>query len=274
MRLMKVSVILPTYNGRAFIARAVRSVLEQSFRDLELIVVDDGSTDGTGEEVKRLAADRRIKYLKNGKNLGIQRTLNAGLRAAEGELIARIDDDDEWCDKDKLKKQVDFLNTRADHALVGTGTIVVDEKGNELFRFLNPETDEKIRRSALRRNCFTHSSVIFRKAAALEFGGYDESSAVLHAEDYDLWLKIGTRYKFANLPFYGVRFTARPGALSGAHRTAQFLSDLRVALRRRRDYPGFFGAWCFGAARLGASAALSLLPRGLYVRLFRAYKSH
>ena len=227
MNTLKVSIILPTYNGSRFIQRSIESILLQSFADFELLVIDDGSTDSTAEIIQEATrSDSRIVYLKNEKNLGIQKTLNKGLRAAKNEYIARIDDDDLWVDEDKLKKQVEFLDTHPDYVLVGTGVIIQNEEGAELFSFLNPQTDEEIRKKILGKNCFTHSSVMFRKSAAIKFGGYDESQETRHIEDYDLWLKLGTIGKIANLPCYSVRFTLRPGNISSKNKIVQFRKDL------------------------------------------------
>src|SRR3989344_3196134 len=100
-----ISVLLPTYNGGRFITKAIESVLKQSFGDFELIVIDDGSSDYTPKIVEEFARkDSRIIFVKNKENLGIQKTLNRGLSLAKGIYIARIDDDDEWADKNKLSE--------------------------------------------------------------------------------------------------------------------------------------------------------------------------
>src|SRR4030042_3106655 len=99
---MKVSIILPTYNGGRFITKAIKSVLGQSFADYEFLIVDDGSTDNTPEIVKEFSRkDKRIRYVREETNQDFQQALNQGLQLAEGEYIARIDDDDIWIDEDK-----------------------------------------------------------------------------------------------------------------------------------------------------------------------------
>ena len=129
-----VSILLPAYNGSKRIEGAIRSVIGQTYTNWELLVIDDGSIDKTAEIVDNFTKnDTRIKYIKNEFNLGIQKTLNYGLRESKGEYIARIDDDDIWCDKEKLNKQVDFLNTNPKCVLVGTGVIIVDKDNKELL---------------------------------------------------------------------------------------------------------------------------------------------
>lgn len=247
----KVSVILPTFNGAKFIDRAISSVLNQTFRNLEILVVDDGSSDNTFEVVLNFSKqDARVIYLKNEKNLGIQRSLNLALKSSKNEYIARIDDDDEWIDKEKLEKQINFLNENQDYFLVGTGTIVVDENRKELFRFLNPKTNDEIRRSLLKRNCFTHSSVLFRKESVLKLGGYSETEETLHVEDYDLWLRLGKFGKQANLSDYSVTFMNREKAISSQNRLKQFKKNIQLIKKYRSDYPGYKSALIIGYVRL------------------------
>lgn len=270
----RVNIILSVYNGEKFIAKAIRSVLNQSYKDWELLVINDGSTDSTEEIVKVYSArDPRIQYIKNEKNLGIQKSLNRGLRLAKGNYIARIDDDDEWVDPEKLEKQVVFLEQHRDYVLVGTGVIVVDESGNELFRFLNPQRDEDIRARILSRNCFTHSSVVFRKDAALRVGGYDESPRTLHSEDYDLWLKLGTVGKFANLPLYAIRFMMREDSISAKNKSLQLQRNIEIARKYKDKYPNYGRAYCKNRLKQVGYCIYKLLPfPAVRNFLFKRYK--
>jgi len=272
----EVSIILPTYNGVIRIEKAISSILAQSFSNFELIVIDDGSNDGTDQIIKKLSnEDKRIVYLRNEINLGIQKSLNRGLKEAKGKYIARIDDDDEWLDKDKLKKQVEFLEANPDYVLVGTGAVVVDENGKELLRYLLPETDSELRKKILSKNCFVHSSVVFRKDTVLVLGGYDESQAVRHVEDYDLWLKLGTKGKFANLPIYAVRFTLRRGNISSKNKIEQFKKDIFLIKKYRNYYPNYFWALVQGYLRLILYGLFLNLPlRAFKDKIFKWYKEY
>ncbi len=288
--MIKVSVILPTYNGEKFIGNAIKSVQSQGFSDWELIVIDDSSTmlgtsggSLTEQIIKEFVEkDLRIVYLKNEQNLGIQKSLNRGLREAKGEYIARIDDDDEWIDKDKLQKQIEFLDNNPDHVLVGTGMIVVSAKGGsapggdgeELFRYLNPEKDSDIRKKILGRNCFSHSSVMFRKQAALQAGLYPETKKTLHAEDYWLWLKLGLEGKFCNLSFYGIKFMLRDNAISSKNKIKQFWHDILVVWEFREQYPNFASGFIRSWLRLIMYGLAGFLPF-LYLKywVMKKYKS-
>lgn len=224
-----VSIILPTYNGASRIKQSIDSAIAQTFVDWELIIIDDGSADDIAAVIP---SDARIRYIKNETNLGIQKTLNRGLAEAVGEYIARIDDDDIWSDITKLEKQVAFLETNTGHVLVGTGVIAVDEKGKELQRYLLPETDQLIRAKLLRKNCFVHSSVVFRNMGIR----YSEEGEIKHAEDYELWLRLGLEGKLANLPIYGVRFTVRKSSLTGRNRVTQARRILGIAWKYKAHY--------------------------------------
>lgn len=269
-----VSILLPTYNGARFIARAIDSVRAQSFKDWELIVIIDGSTDATSAIVNQyMAKDGRIKIAASQKNLGIQKSLNVGLGIANGELIARIDDDDEWTQVSKLEEQVEYLTTHPDCVLVGTGMIVVDESGKELYRFLNPLTDAEIRTQITYRNCFSHSTVLFKRSAAQAVGFYSEESTALHVEDYDLWLKMGKIGTFANLPRYSVRFTQRAKALSSLHKLAQLKKQLWITCNYQKIYPRFYRNRIKSYLRLILYTLLGpFIPAGIKSKLVELYK--
>ena len=268
-----VSIIMSTYNRANLLPRAIESVLNQTYKNFEFIIVDDASPDNTEEVVRQYQKkDGRIIYLKNQSNSKIQITLNNGLRAAKGKYIARIDDDDEWIDPQKLEKQLAFFKKHPDCVLVGIGVIVVDEEDEELFRYLLPETDEKIRKKIFYKNCFIHSGVVFKKDAAMKFNGYDESEKVRHIEDYNLWLKLGTVGKLANLPIYGVKFTLRSGNISSKNKVEQFKKDINLIKKFRPYYPNYFGALIRSYLRLIFYGVFNFLP--LKSKILKFYKEH
>jgi glycosyltransferase involved in cell wall biosynthesis len=253
-----VSVILPAYNAAATLERAVRSALDQSLTDFEVILLDDGSKDGTASLGRALAEmDARVRFHPNELNLGIQKTLNVGLSLARGKYIARLDADDAWAGRDKLARQVEFFESHPDHVICGTGIIVVDERGSELLRYHKPQSDAAIRAAILGQNPFAHPSVMFRAATVAALGGYDESPTAKHVEDYELWLRLGTKGKMANLPSFGLLYTQSAGQISSRHSLTQYSRNLALAWRFRNDYPGFVRSLvrnlgrclCYGARR-------------------------
>lgn len=231
-----VSIIMPTRNRSEFIIQTVDSVLEQDFRDFELIIINDGSKDNTEDVVKNIE-DPRIVYISNKENLGVTKTLNKGIAIARGKYIARIDDQDRWVSKDKLKKQVDFLEKNSPYVLVGTGVIFVSLDNKELFRYLKPKTDTEIRENMLLGNCFVHTSVVFRKDKFLEVGGYDEQFHV--GQDYCLWLKLGKKGKMFNFSSYDVVAVFDKGGISSVRKIEQ-IKRYNIIKKYKNDYPHYY----------------------------------
>ena len=192
----RVSIIMPAFNREKFIAESIESALAQSYEDFELIVIDDGSKDQTVEVAKKYLSDPRVHLIQNEKNMGIATTRNRAIRVARGEYIAMLDSDDIWIDKDKLRKQVDFLDSHSDHAMVGSAITHIDVSGKKLKTVTFPTADAEIRNSILRRNPFAQSTLLCRTEAFLQTGSY--STRFMICDDFDLWLRIGKRWKFAN----------------------------------------------------------------------------
>jgi len=250
----KVSIIIIAYNREKFLAQAVVSVQRQSFSDWELILLDDGSIDGTRKLMEDLAKqDERIRFLFNEKNLGICKTRVRGLAEARGEFVAVLDSDDVWCDKDKLKKQFEFLKNNSEYVLVGGGVVLVEETGGELKKYLNPLTDQAIRRQMLLKNPFAHSTIMYRREATIAAGGYQEETAgeeINAIEDYDLWLRLGKAGKLANLPNYFVNYRLHPGNISVQKRLKLMQATLVLIRHYRSNYPFFWLAWLRRTIRL------------------------
>jgi glycosyltransferase involved in cell wall biosynthesis len=273
---MTISILLPTYNREKLLRRAIGSILSQSFSDFELIVINDASTDGTRAFLDELAHhDQRVIPIHHERNYypDISRALNEALAIAHGKYIARLDDDDYWCDDDKLKKQSDFLDAYPDHAVVGGGTIVVDDADRERFRYFKLETDDLIRRRALFANPFTHSTVMFRADLARAVGGYGKFK---NAEDWDLWLRMGTKGKFHNLQEYFVRYLLTENSKTVIFKRSQTREIFSLLWTRRKEYPGFplalmvnVGQYCRAGHRM---PFMSVFParNGRHSRLERA----
>lgn len=194
----KVTVLMTVYNGTKYLKECIDSVLGQTFKDFEFLIVDDCSTDGSRDFIKSYGDDR-IRLIENEKNMGQVRSLNIGLDCASGEYIARMDQDDIMI-KDRLGRQSDFLDRRQDVAIVGTWGEVIDGNGKVFEKYHCPLEYEEIIGSALFGGQFLmHISAFFRKDAVVDVGKYDES--LFFAEDYDLWTRLLLKgYRFANIP--------------------------------------------------------------------------
>lgn len=198
---MRVSVIMSTYNSEKFVAEAIKSIFSQNYKDFELIIVDDGSTDATRKILKGFKYEK-IKLTLEDENRGLTRRLNEALNMAEGEYIARMDSDDISM-PERLGEQVRFLDNNPDVAVVGTFSYDIDESGKIISRKVLPYKPEDIKRELIRRNPILHSSIMARREAIEKAGGYDEKFK--YAQDYDLWLKISQFSKLANIPKFLIK---------------------------------------------------------------------
>jgi len=237
-----VSILLPTCGKAPYISEAIESVLKQNLRDWELIIISDPPIGKEAEKVieEYLQKDSRFSYLKNETRMGFQRSLNQGLEISKGKYIARIDDDDIWADKEKLEKQIEFLELNPDYVLIGTGAIVINHERKELYRFLEPEKDSQIREYILYRNPFLHASVAFRKDIVRSLNGYDEK--LKGADDYDLWLRLGRVGKFYNFPCYWIKFRAPQRNIFRVPRYQRTIEKIQIIKNYQKDYPHFHKA--------------------------------
>ena len=223
--------------------KSIESVFAQSYKDWELIIIDDASTDETEERMKQLSSrEKSVRYMRIPKieGKGISEYLNIGLRNSKGEYIARIDDDDFWCHNDKLKMQVEFLDENPEYVVVGGGVILVDENGTELFRYLKKETDEEIRRFALFSNPFTHATVMFRKETAMKLGGY---RIMKHVEDMELWLRMGKVGKLYNMKEYFITYMTAGQNKSFLQQRENSRTVVDVVKMHGKHYPNFRKAY-------------------------------
>ncbi|PIR98229.1 MAG: hypothetical protein COT89_00785 [Candidatus Colwellbacteria bacterium CG10_big_fil_rev_8_21_14_0_10_42_22] len=269
----KVSIVLPTYNGHQFINRAIGSVFEQTYVDWELIIIDDGSSPAIDATIeKKYLDDSRVRVLKNEKNLRIQKTLNRGLKESKGEYVARLDDDDWWNCKDKLQRQVEFLDSNPDIGVVGTGAIIIDKVGNELFKYELATKDSEIRRKILKKNPYIHASVMFRKDLVVKLGGYSESEETLHLEDYDLWLRVGGHAKFAGINHNCTSFLLDSGGISSQNKKEQLSKNTKLIKKYGKNYPGYSKYLIFSYIRNVLYVFYNLMPKIIKVRIFSIYK--
>jgi hypothetical protein len=193
----RVSVVLPVYNGAAFVERAVRSVLTQTFPDFELIVVDDGSTDGTADVLARLS-DPRVRVVSQ-TNKGLSATLNLAIDLCRGTYLARQDHDD-LSRPTRLAQQVSFLDAHPRCGLLGTRAEIYegDAPGGRFHD--HPLSHEALAFALLFDNPFVHSSVMVRTAVLRRLGGYSTDPRRQPPEDYELWSRIARSERMANLP--------------------------------------------------------------------------
>lgn len=194
---IKISVPMPVYNADKYLDKAIQSILTQTFRDFEFIIVDDCSTDNSWEIIRRYAKqDRRIIALRNKNHLRTTKTLNRGLSIARGKYIARMDADD-WSYPQRLKEQFDFMEAHPKVGVSGSAIEVCDERLQTLNIRRYPKTDKQARKIIFRYSPFAHPVTIWRASIMRKVGGYNESIPL--SQDLDLYFRIGKICEFANL---------------------------------------------------------------------------
>jgi glycosyltransferase involved in cell wall biosynthesis len=203
-----VSVVMPVHNGGRDLDEALRSILDQSFEDFELIAVDDHSTDETPSRLKRAAEeDRRVRCLTSPGH-GFVAAVNAGIAAGAGDWVARMDADDR-SHPDRLARQLAHLGRHPDIDVLGTSVLVIDADGKAAGTIRHPLEDVLIKLSLRAATTFAHGTVIVRRAVLDAAGGY--RSERFPVEDYDLWCRLAINgARFANLdePLYDYRLSA------------------------------------------------------------------
>lgn len=200
---------MPTYNVEEFVEKAVNSILEQTYQNFELIIIDDFSTDDTFNILKCLSKkDGRIKLFRNKKNRKIVYTLNKALEKSTGEYIARMDGDDISL-PDRIEKQVKYLKNNKHVDLVGCSTISIDENGEKLSKSKSISGFKNLKKIIKFSNPVSHIWVAKREVYE-KLNGYRE---ILGSEDYDFLLRMITEgYKFDNISnYYGYKVRTREG---------------------------------------------------------------
>lgn len=218
---------MPFYNAEAYLAEALISVLNQTFSDFELILINDASTDGSDEVVKKYLGDARVKYLKNQVNQGIVFNLNLALKIAAADLIARMDGDD-ISDLSRFAKQYDFLQQHPQVTAVGSFVKIIDEQGKVIDQRTKPVDFKEMKKRLLVYSPVVHASLMYRKKDILAVGGYRDK--YLYCEDLDLFYRlVYAGYTLANIPEFLYQYRYHSGSV--AHRSrllAQRLFNLRV----------------------------------------------
>lgn len=194
---LQISVLMPAYNAERYIALAIESILNQTFKDFEFIIVDDGSTDNTPSIIQDFAKkDKRIVPVRHKENLEICRALNTGIELARGKYIARMDADD-WSYPNRLEKQYKFMEKHPEVGISGGSMEIINKNGKQIGIRRYNLTDVEIRKKIFRYSPFSHPLIIIRKNILDKTGFYNPN--LVYAEDYDLYFRIGKFAKFDNL---------------------------------------------------------------------------
>ncbi|HEX6162033.1 MAG TPA: glycosyltransferase [Vicinamibacterales bacterium] len=210
-----VSVLMAVYNGERHLPAAIDSILAQTHRNFEFVIVDDGSTDRSAE-IAAARNDGRINLIRLPQNRGLSAALNEGLQAAGASLVARQDADD-TAEPERLARQLAFMTAHPDVALLGTQGTVIAEDGHVTGAVTRPIGEDSIRFFSIFDNPFIHTSVMYRAAVARGCGGYNAAYDPF-SQDYDLWCRIAEGHRVANLGERLIRYRASQTSIIGAVR--------------------------------------------------------
>lgn len=213
----EISVVMPVYNAEAYLEDALKSILNQTFEEIEILIIDDGSFDKTREILAAYSSrDTRIRVIENEKNLGIAESLNKGIQEAKADIIARMDADD-IAFPERLAKQYRFMSLNPDVGVCGSWAEMFGDKQGLLTV---PVHDSEIRSRLLFENCILHPTVLLRKSL-FSGNGLSFDKHLLYVEDYDLWLRAMKCTKFYNVPEPLLYYRLHRDQVSSSHRETQ-----------------------------------------------------
>lgn len=228
MNMPKVTVLMSVYNGEKYLKEAIDSILAQTFRDFEFLIINDASTDST-KSIILSCHDPRIRYIENEANIGLTRSLNKGISLAKGEYIARMDADDVSLPA-RLEKQVQFLDSREGVGLLGTSWLSINDVG--LLLSVN-----KACGGAYAAHSMCHGSVMIRKSTLEKAGGY--RPCFKYAQDYDLWLRLSEVCEADNLSETLYKLRLHSGSISSLRQAEQNMAaSLALSMAEERKKYG------------------------------------
>ena len=211
-----ITVLMPAYNAARFIGKAIESILNQTYKDFEFLIINDGSTDNT-ESIVQSYSDLRIRYIKNDKNSGLIATLNKGIELATGEYVARMDADDVALPQ-RLEFQKKYFDKHPETDVLASTIIFINEAGESTGTWqLDRDTinSSAIKSAMIRENCIAHPTIMCRKSLLEKFK-YRTSG--MHIEDYDLWLRLLNRgYHFAKIDTPLLYYRVHSESVTGTH---------------------------------------------------------
>lgn len=227
MKEPKVSVIMSVYNGMPYLKEAAESILDQTYKDIEFIIVDDASTDSSWKYLKFLN-DKRVKLIKNKRNLGLAKSLNTALRQARGDFVARMDADDISM-RTRLADQVKFLEKNPEIDICGTWAKLIDHKGNVIGEKKYPTDKNELIKVMPLYNPIIHSTLMVRKKVFTALKGYNP--AYDYAEDYELLARAAKKFAMGNIDEFTLKL--RVGINRRSTKQMAKLDEMDLKIKRR-----------------------------------------
>jgi len=258
-----VSVIMPAYNSEKYISEAIDSILDQSFKDFEFIIIDDGSSDRTWEIIQEYKKkDRRVVVARNEKNLNNYACRNQGIKIAKGRYIVWQDSDDISI-LDRLEKLVNFMERNFEVGICGSYMQIFNDNRNLNIRKYSTN-DKELRKEIFRYSPIAQPSAIIRKECYTEIGYYNEKYDA--TQDLDMTFRIGSKYKLANIPEVLIRYRVHSGSLT----YKKVKKQINNALKIRKYYSKSFGYKIDFSGRLACTIAWisQFLPVNVIYKFF------
>jgi glycosyltransferase involved in cell wall biosynthesis len=230
----QISIVIPVFNGERYLRQTLDSILAQDLTDFELLVIDDGSTDGTADILKEYSRDPRLR-IHSQENQGLVKTRNIGLRMASCELLAFIDADD-LAVPARMSLQAAYLNAHPDVAALGSHILYIDPEGRPLRTLRYPTGPEKVAAALQSHNALAQPAIMVRRSVALAVGGYRDAFK-FGAEDYDLWLRMSESHAIDNLPEVLTHYRIHGESITHTRRAEQLIAAFAAmcSARRRRN---------------------------------------
>lgn len=229
-----VSVIMPVYNAERYLTEAINSILSQTLKNFEFILINDASTDKTLQMIHKFQKkDKRIRIINNKKNLQMAESLNLAINQAKSDFIARMDQDDISL-PDRLKVQYAFMQSHPYVVMVGNNVLIIDEMGQVVSKRTYPITSLGLKKIMFRYSPFAHPTVMFRKDAIQRLGGYSPEKHP--CSDIDLWFRLGKDYEFASIPRF--LFKYRLSFSSGSHHNLKLteITGIKIKIDAIKKY--------------------------------------
>ena len=261
MNNIRVSVLMPAYNVELYIEESIKSILNQTFKNFELIILNDGSSDATANIIKQYAkSDNRIKFINNTENKGIAKSRNQLLNSASGEYVAYQDADDISL-PDRLERQVDFLDKNIDFSVVGTAIMSIPDEIVHTYLEKPGIIDFYV------ANAVANPSVMFRKND-INYCNIRYNEKFATAEDYDFWLKVIKHFRIYNMKEVLVKYRVLENSLSHNNPKLSFYEE-----KIRKDIRGFLSGddkWFYALASSKRILLLGFIPL-LKIKFTRIY---
>ena len=260
----RVSIILPCYNGAKWIGQAIESVLAQTYKDFELIVIDDGSTDNSKEVISSYLYDERVRYIYQ-ENRGFSATLNRGIKESKGEFIGFIGQDDLYV-PNKLQVQVRYLDEHSDVDLVHSNYCFINPTG-QIIRIRHIKIPKFPSREKLIEHLFIYNfigfeTVLLRKKCLDKVGLFDER--MIGFSDHDMWLRIAGEFNIAYIDSILVKKREHPQQLSKIAIERCLYDELLMAVKAIKRYPFLKKAIKKKLASIYYSLGLAMLEKEIY----------